>query len=378
MDPLLIVIILIVLVFAGLIFKLSRGQHGPPVSAEDVAIELEPKMSELLHNAMKNNNDAFTELAKAKTENLLNPFESSIANLDKAVKELRTSHDTEKGTVKTLTEQMMDLASSNISVTESLRSSTSRGLWGENNCRNVIRLAGCERHITYDEQKKGRNKAGESGQPDFVIFFPNGSSLAIDAKTPKLTDLWIDTQANKDLSEAEKAKVQKDYAKAFRNHITDLSEKKYWEHYDSPQSPQLVVMFLPAESLLSDALIFDATIFDYASKRKVALATPLTLLAMLWAVEKGWQEYYHFENVEKIKEAAEKLNTDVKNFVQRFGDTGEKLGKVVDQYNLTLKGYRTMRTTLDTLESFKIWDENIEIPDPEIIKESVDPIPDKE
>ena len=118
MDPLLIVIILIVLVFAGLIFKLSRGQHGPPVSAEDVAIELEPKMSELLHNAMKNNNDAFTELAKAKTENLLNPFESSIANLDKAVKELRTSHDTEKGTVKTLTEQMMDLASSNISVTE--------------------------------------------------------------------------------------------------------------------------------------------------------------------------------------------------------------------------------------------------------------------
>lgn len=381
MDPLLIVIILLVLVIAGLIFKLSQDQHGSPVSAEDVATKLEPKMSELLSKAMKNNNDAFTELAKAKTENLLNPFESSIANLDKAVKELRTSHDTEKGTVKTLTEQMMDLASSNISVTESLRSSTSRGLWGEHQLRNVIRLAGMERHITYDEQKVGQNLEQElegegSGKPDFVLSLPNGSSLAIDSKAP--TELWIEAQENKDLQEAEKEVIQKNYAKKIRGHITKLSEKKYWEHYDSPKSPQLVVMFLPAESLLSDALIFDATIFDYASKRKVALATPLTLLAMLWAVEKGWQEYSHYENVAKIKEAAEKLNTDVKNFVQRFGDTGEKLEKVVNQYNETLKGYKTMRTTLDKLESFKIWDENIEIPDPETIKESVDPIPDKE
>ena len=48
MDPLLIVIILLVLVIAGLIFKSSRGQHGSPVSAEDVATELEPKMLELL------------------------------------------------------------------------------------------------------------------------------------------------------------------------------------------------------------------------------------------------------------------------------------------------------------------------------------------
>jgi len=384
MDPLLIVIILLVLVIAGLIFKSSRGQQGPPVSAEDVATELKPKMLELLGSALESNNALFIDLAGTKTENLLNPFKSQIANLDKAVKELRTSHDSEKGTVKTLTEQMMDLASSNISVTESLRSSTSRGLWGENQLRNVIRLAGCERHITYDEQKTGRNLEqleGEgSGRPDFVISFPNGSSLAIDAKAPKLTSQWIETQANKDLSEAEKAVEQEKYATNFKDHITKLSQKKYWEHYvqESPQSPQLVIMFLPAESLLSDALIFDATIFDYAAKRKVALATPISLLAMLWAVEKGWQEFQHSENAEKIKEAAIKLNTDVKNFVQRFGDTGKELKQAVDQYNSTLKGYRTMRKTLDTFESFKIWDENIEIPDPKTIKESVDPIPDED
>ena len=70
MDPLLIVIILLVLVIAGLIFKLSQDQHGSPVSAEDVATKLEPKMLELLSKAMKNNNDEFTELAGTKTENL--------------------------------------------------------------------------------------------------------------------------------------------------------------------------------------------------------------------------------------------------------------------------------------------------------------------
>ncbi len=147
MDTSLTVIILLVLVIlvvlvASLIFKSSRGQHGSSVSAEDVATELEPKMLELLGKALESNNAMFTDLAGTKTENLLDPFKNQIANLDKAVKELRTSHDSEKGTVKTLGDQIMDLASSNRSVTESLRSSTSRGLWGEHQLRNVIRLAG--------------------------------------------------------------------------------------------------------------------------------------------------------------------------------------------------------------------------------------------
>tara|TARA_B100000929_G_C15483969_1_gene412159 strand:- start:537 stop:1673 length:1137 start_codon:yes stop_codon:yes gene_type:complete len=378
MDPLLIVIILLVLVIAGLIFKLSQDQHGSPVSAEDVATKLEPKMLELLSKAMKNNNDEFTELAGTKTENLLNPFKNQIKNLDTAVKDLKASHESEKGTVKTLGEQIMDLASSNRSVTESLRSSTSRGLWGEHQLRNVIRLAGMERHITYDEQKVGQNLEQElegegSGKPDFVLSLPNGSSLAIDSKAP--TELWIEAQENKDLPEAEKEVIQKNYSKKIRGHITKLSEKKYWEHYDG-SNPELVVMFLPAESLLSDALILDAGLFTYASEKNVALATPISLLAMLWAVAKGWQEFQFSERADEIVIEAKRLNSNVKNFVQRFGETGEKLEKAVNQYNSTLTGYKTMRTTLDKFESFEIWNE--EIPDPNSIEVLVDPIPDKE
>jgi len=383
MDTSLTVIILLVLVIlvvlvASLIFKSSRGQHGSSVSAEDVATELEPKMLELLGKALESNNAMFTDLAGTKTENLLDPFKNQIANLDKAVKELRTSHDSEKGTVKTLGDQIMDLASSNRSVTESLRSSTSSGLWGEHQLRNVIRLAGMERHITYDEQKVGQNLQQElegegSGKPDFVLSLPNGSSLAIDSKAP--TELWIEAQENKDLPEAEKEVIQKNYSKKIRGHITKLSEKKYWEHYDG-SNPELVVMFLPAESLLSDALILDAGLFDYAAAKNVALATPISLLAMLWAVAKGWQEFQFSERADEIVIAAQTLNSNVKNFVQRFGDTGEKLDKAVNQYNLTLKGYKTMRTTLDKFESFEIWNE--EIPDPNPIEVLVDPIPDED
>jgi len=378
MDPLLVVIILLVLVIAGFIFKSSRGQHGSSVSAADVATELAPKMSELLSDAMKNNNDAFTELAKEKTKNLLNPFKSQIENLDEAVKALKTSHDTEKATVKTLGDRMMDLTSSNLSLTESLRSSTSSGLWGEHQLRNVIRLAGMERHICYDEQKKGTNLQqdldGEgTGVPDFVISLPNGSSIAIDAKSP--TKTWIKTQENKDLEEAKKEVLQKEYAENFKAHITKLGRKDYFKHYDGP-NPELVVMFVPAESLLSDALIWDATIFDHAATKNVALATPISLLAMLWAVAKGWQEFHFSERADEIVIAAQTLNTNVKNFVKRFADTGKELKQAVEQYNSTLKGYKTMRTTLDKFESFEIWNE--EIPDPNPIEVPVDPIPDED
>jgi len=133
-------------------------------------------------------------------------------------------------------------------------------------------------------------------------------------------------------------------------------------------------MFLPAESLLSDALILDAGLFDYAAAKNVALATPISLLAMLWAVAKGWQEFQFSERADEIVIAAQTLNSNVKNFVQRFGETGDRLDKVVKQYNLTLTGYKTMRTTLDKFESFEIWNE--EIPDPNPIEVPVDPIPD--
>ncbi len=210
-----------------------------------------------------------------------------------------------------------------------------------------------------------------SGKPDFVLSLPNGSSLAIDSKAP--TELWIEAQENKDLPEAEKEVIQKNYSKKIRGHITKLSEKKYWEHYDG-SNPELVVMFLPAESLLSDALILDAGLFDYAAAKNVSLATPISLLAMLWAVAKGWQEFQFSERADEIVIAAQTLNSNVKNFVQRFGDTGDILDKVVKQYNLTLTGYKTMRTTLDKFESFEIWNE--EIPDPNPIEVPVDPIPD--
>ena len=85
-----------------------------------------------------------------------------------------------------------------------------------------------ERHITYDEQKVGQNLEQElegegSGKPDFVLSLPNGSSLAIDSKAP--TELWIEAQENKDLQEAEKEVIQKNYIFML---IADLSNLFVW------------------------------------------------------------------------------------------------------------------------------------------------------
>ncbi len=384
MDPLLIVIILLVLVIAGLIFKSSRGQHGSPVSAENVATELEPKMLELLGRALESNNAVFTDLAGTKTENLLSPFKSQIANLDKAVNELKTSHDAEKGTVKTLTDQMMDLASSNRSVTESLRSDKISGLWGEASLENVIRSAGLEQHVNFHPQKRGQNlqqkeygqdeQSRKYGVVDAEIVLPNGACIAIDAKVP--TPAWIKQQENKELNDKEKKQAIDDYVGAFKGHIDDLSGKKYWEHEKDRAAFDLVVMYLPHESLLRDAFSAEKELFDYAAKRNVTIATPLTLLALLSAIKQAWRGVQLMENVAEIKKEAQKLNRWVVNFVGAIGDIGKQLSKTVDEYNGTITKYRTLTKSLEKFESFEVWNE--EIPEVDPIEKTVNPIPDKE
>ena len=96
---------------------------------------------------------------------------------------------------------MGELSASNVALTEALRSPTARGVWGENQLRNVIELAGMTPYCDYEEQPTGENRSGNIGRPDVRVRLPNGAHLAVDAKVP--LDAYLEAQESSDQSEVE-------------------------------------------------------------------------------------------------------------------------------------------------------------------------------
>ena len=109
------------------------------------------------------------------------------------------------------------------------------------------------------------------------------------------------------------------HAKALKAHVDALGTKKYW---DIPgNSPELVVCFLPAESILAAALTADPALLDHALTRNVVLASPGTLLAVLKSVAFTWRQDVLTDSARELFELARQL-------YDRMGTLGENVTRL--------------------------------------------------
>ena len=290
---------------------------------------------------------------------MLDRFTKQIDQLGKTVSELRSAHDKEKGAVETLTSRMGELSASNVALTEALRSPTARGVWGENQLRNVIELAGMTPYCDYEEQPTGENRSGNIGRPDVRVSLHNGAHLAVDAKVP--LDAYLEAQESSDQSEVENHLSR--HASALRAHVNALAGRKYWEQNDGP-APEFVVLFVPGESFLADALRVDVSLLQDAMEKRVLLASPVNLLALLWAVARGWQEARITEHAKEIADLGEELYERIGTVLGHMDKTGRGLNSAVNAYN-TMVGSVDGRLMV-TLRKFPdLGIGNEEIPTPE-------------
>ena len=308
---------------------------------------------------------------EGKTRSMLAPFEEQIKGLSVSVNTLQTTYSQEQGTISQLATQITTLQSTTTTLTNSLKSPTARGSWGENQLRNVIQLAGMESYCDYTEQFTGGE--GESDQrPDVVVHLPNGAMIAIDSKAPLSAYLRMQDATDVPTKEIE----LKNHAKLMRDHMKNLSDKKYWNQF--PQSPDFVVMFIPGEGFVSDAMRSDPSLLDDAMKSRVLVASPVNLLALLFAVAKGWQAHSIAEHAKEVAALGTLLYERVGIVLEFVGTMGRNLNTATTAYNkmvdsiegrmlVTLRKFRDLKVVqgeeIETLKRIDVQTRSLTAPE---------------
>jgi DNA recombination protein RmuC len=215
-----------------------------------------------------------------------------------------------------------------------LRKPHVRGQWGELHLRRTIELAGMVEHCDFSEQV---HLSGDDGalRPDVVIHLAGGKSVVVDAKVPLAA--YLDAVATDDSDEHEAHLAR--HARQVRTHVDQLASKVYWRSLE--ESPEFVVLFLPAESSLSAALVAEPDLLEHAAVRNVVLATPTTLIALLRTIAYGWTTETLAERTREIHELGRELYSRLGVVGRHLDKLGRSLKGSIDAYNATVGSLET-------------------------------------
>lgn len=275
------------------------------------------------------------ERAESRVLQALAPVRESLSDMQRKVTELESQRTLQHGELaqqlRTAAESEERLRSTAEALASALRSNSTRGVWGETQLRSVVEAAGLLERVDFDVQSSIHSEAG-AGRPDMIIRLPGGKSIALDAKVPfnaYLEASQIPATAT-GVEGAQRQTLLKQHVKAVRDHITALGSKAYWTGLES--SPELVIAFIPSESLVSSALEADPSIMEFAFGKRVALASPVTLWSVLKTVAFSWQQ-------DVLTQEAKQLFDLSRTLYSRLGTTAghiEKLGRSLER---TVKDY---------------------------------------
>jgi DNA recombination protein RmuC len=310
----------------------------------------------LAGDALKQNNEAFAELAAARLatakasadgelaqrqqaiEGMVGPLRES---LERVQQQLNSVERERAGSYSKLLEQvtMMRTTSEQLQrettqLVTALRAPQVRGRWGEMQLERAVEVAGLTEHVDYVTQPTVDGPDGRL-RPDLVVRLVGGKNVVVDAKVA--FSGYLEAMEARD--EATRAARLKAHARHLRDHIDALGAKSYWEHFTP--CPEFVVCFVPADAFLDAALREDPTLLERAFDQNVVVATPSTLVALLRTIAYTWRQEALAANAAEVHRLGRDLYQRLSTMGGHIDKLGRSLNNAVGDYNKTVASLET-------------------------------------
>ena len=308
--------------------------------------------------------------SKEAVAKLVAPLTQHLETYQQRLSESEKNRNTQLGALReqlaTLSQNSKSLSSETEQLRMILNSSQARGKWGEETLRRVVEAAGLSSHCDFSEQPQAAE-----GRPDMIVHLPEGRHIVVDAKSPDLSFLTELESGNA----AQRKTAIEQHGKKMRETIKALADRNYPQHIDG--ALDCVVMVVPAESLFSAALEGDPDLIVWAAGRRITLATPASLIALLRSVSVSWQYHSQSENARAIAGAAQELYNRLGTFLGHFDKIRAGLDRANKAYNNAVGSYeRSIKPSGERVNKLQVGEtEGKELPAVEPVAEVLRSLP---
>jgi len=318
-----------------------RAMHASNSAMPNSDQQLRDTFQALAADALNANRAAFLDLAKTTFTGLQKEAGADLSTRQRAIDELvkpmavtlknvdlqlvQAEKDRESAYAR-LKAEVSALGDATRTLSRALGTPAVRGRWGEMQLRRVVEIAGMLEHCDFDEQP-GLNSDRGRQRPDLIVRLPGGKQIVVDAKAP--LHAFLEAQEAED--DATRLTRLATHARHVRDHVDGLAAKSYWEALGD--SVEMVVLFLPGETLFAAALQHDLTLIEHGLQRRVLLASPITLIALLTTVAHSWRQEALAENYREVARLGKEFYERLTTFTAHFDEVRRKLDGAVQAYN---------------------------------------------
>jgi DNA recombination protein RmuC len=316
----------------GLLLGLRLGRaNSSTASNELIAVKALLEKSEERLKEAEGKNDAQSKIATQLEDMKISVDRMRQQASDAAERRIQSETDLNR-TITEMRNASSTLFDETRKIAGALSSSQSRGKFGEAQLELLLELAGLTEGIEYTAQ---RSTTGEdsSGIPDVTVKMPGDAKIFIDSKFP--FERFLDAFATED--QTMRDQHLKAHSEDLLKHAVALSKRGY---HKSEGSPDVVVLFLPFETLLAEALRVNPLLLNKSFDVNVTIATPTTMMALLRSVG-------HLYTRNKLAENADDITKVASTFLKNLTLLHSKIVAVGKAINSTAKAYEDLVPTAE-------------------------------